>query len=917
MRKFTGKLRLPMPPTPLALSWVLFFVALTGAPASLAPAQESAPPPQENTVEPLPEMSPAWLDGYQVRYPLRVVGAVANSTSQSVVARLSTGNWLRADGADVAVQAADGTLLPVCIRSHATTGETLIQFPRHGVDPWYWAYAVHPSAPPAAAEPLPEGITLEVRDWKGTRLDSWSAVREGLTQSDPVIACALVAEVLQNSNPARPGLPRNYAVTYRGYLNIKQPGVHRFFVNSEDASFLFIDGFMVCDRPGANPRVVGNIPVRSVGVDLELTAGVHPFEVYQALGENPSTYGGCMLLWVPPEAKLWTVVPRDTFAHPDVAYVAAVEARPGTFAAVLDYGIDDTLVAAGGATLHLVRFEAQGTLPADSALQWDFGDGTKATGRSPRHVYFAPGDYTVTLSCGGSLPAYQRRVHVWAAPGAISPFSVGAVIDALQSLQEQWSGIPIEQQDQALDFLFTCDHPNRWPLIATMVRQRLKAPGLDPQFRAQMYRWLIESLANTGQPADVNQAAEAALKEFAKLPSLQVGVELAAALAYQRQFSDSDEAASRYEAILDKHRRLEHPDLRLAAIRWGDLLVEAGDREQAGELYRTAAALGGDDFSASSQSAAVTRGALLRVAEQKLRTGNIIETRQLLDKIELNYPEQKLEGLYRFLRAEADRHAGRYEEALRNYEVLLQLRQWSGYRDRTLHGIADCYARMDDVPQALRWFGQLEKNHHGYFEAQKLADQQKLLVSRQERITAAGDPAGRAPAFQDFVTGFEPDEPAWFGKPENFKIIRGLGLAGPHVGLFESHPVYLGYLTYNRPLPNLTPGGHYWVECWYREDLFSMAPGFNPHMYFYVYGEGTQLHPTRGQGTYFMERSVGAWRKAGLILDAPLANDGRVTLSVLTVGAIQIDGLSVRAVTDRDLDALSNFIERTGEGESP
>jgi tetratricopeptide (TPR) repeat protein len=898
---------------------VVLLSAAACALAPRAPAQEAAPPPEVNTVEAPPETSPAWLEGYAVRYPLRVVGNVANSTSQSVAARLPTGEWLRADGADVAVQAADGTVLPVCILSHAATGETLIQFPRHGADKWYWAYAVSPAAPPAAAEPWPEGLTLEVRDWKGTDLESWTTVREGLTASEPVIGNALVAEVLQNCNPARPALPRNYAVTYRGYLHVKQPGVHRFFVNSEDASFLFIDGFMVCDRPGANARAVGNIPVRSVGVDVELTAGVHPLEVYHVLGENPSTYGGCTLLWVPPDAKLWTLVTRENFMQPDFAEVAAVEARPGATAAVFDYGIDDTLVSAGGAALHLVRFEAQGTLPADAALDWDFGDGTKASGRSVRHVYFAAGDYTISLSCGSNLPPYRRRVHVWAAPGVISPFSVGAIIDALAALDAQWTGVPVEQQDQALDFLFTCDHPDRWPLIATMCRRRLEARNLDPQFRAQMYRWLIEALAHAGRPSDVNEAADEALQEFARLPSLQVGIELAAALAYQRQFRDPDEASRRYEALMERHHRLEHPDLRLAAIRWGDLLLETGDREQADELYRMAAELGGEDFLASAQSAAVTRGAVLRVAEQKLRSGNLIETRQLLDKIELTYPEQKLEGLYRFLRAESDRYAGRYEEALQNYEVLLQLRQWAGYRDRTLHGIADCYARMDDIPQALAWFEQLERAHAGYFEQQKLVEQRQVLAARQERIAAAAtaDPDAKAPIFDDFLTGFEPEEPRWFGKPDNFPIVRGLGLAGPHVGLLESHPVYLGYLTYNRPLPNLTPGGHFWVECWYREDLFSMAPGFNPHMYLYVYGEGTQIHPTRGQGTYYLERSIGAWRRAGFVLDAPLANDGRVTLSVLATGALQLDGLSVRAVTDRELDALSNFIERTGQEEAP
>jgi tetratricopeptide (TPR) repeat protein len=883
------------------------------AQATTAPAE-----PPKNIVEALPEQAPAWPAGYQLRYTLRVVGDIAQSPSKTIVARLPTGSWLRPDGSDVAVQAADGTLLPVAVRSHAATGETLIQFPRHANDVWYWAVAMNPAAPAAAAQPILEGIVLEVRDWAAGDLSSWNAVRAGLTKSDPVIANAFVAEIMQNCNPGRPASPRNYAVAYHGYLNIKQDGVYRFFVNSEDASFLFIDGLKVCDRPGANPRVVGNVPTRSIGSDLDLKAGVHPIEVYQVLAESPTTYGGCMLLWVPPGAKVWAVVPRDAFAQPDFAHVAAVEAAGPATAAVFDYGIEDCLVTAGGATLHLVRFEAQGDLPEEDArIVWDFGDGTIGTGRSARHVYFAPGDYKVGVSCFGPLPPYQRRVHVWAAPGAISPFSVGII---LQSLAVGWRTLPVERQDQVLDFLLTCDHPDRWPFIAELAQERLKAQGLDPQFRARLYRSWIEALGHTGRPNDLTPVIDRALKEFAKLPTLQVGIELAEALAYQRQFKDADEAARRYQVLLEKHRRLEHPDVRLAAIRWGDVSAEAGDARRAAELYKIAATLGGESFLTSASSDAVTRGALLRVAEQKLRKGDILETRQLLDKIELNYPEQKLEGLYRFLRAESDRYAGRYEDSLRNYEVLLHLKQWAGFRDRALHGIADCYARMDDLPQALRWLAQLEKAFPGYYEKQKLSDLQKLLVARQGRIAAQPSPEGQAarpPRFQDFRTGFEPQEPEWFGKPDNFKIVRGLGIAGPHVGLLETYPVYRGYLTYNRPLANLTPGGHYWVECWYREDFFDMLPGFNPHVYLYVYGEGTQIDPTRGQGTYFLERSPGAWRKAGFVLDAPPANDGRVALGLLAVGAIQLDALSVQAVTDRQLDALSNFIERTATGGSP
>ncbi len=909
-------------PWPLSNLFLTIALVLIGGAKTTVFGQAAAPPaePPKNVFEPLPEKAPAWVDGYQLRYTLRLMGlSPAQSTSKSIVARLPTGGWLKPDGSDLSVVCADGTALPVTVLSHVPRGDTLIQFPRHGADVWYWIQAVNPNATPPAGQPIAEGVVLEAREWKGGDITSWTAVREGLTKSDPVVANGLVTEMVQNSNPVRPANPHDYAVTYRGTLNIKADGVYRFFVNSEDASFLFIDGFKVCDRPGSNSRMTGSIPTKSIGADIELKAGPHAIEMYHVLKENPSTYGGCSLLWVPPGAKTWAYVPRDAFVHPDYAHVAALEVAGPNTGAAFGYGIDDTLVASGDSSLYLARFEAQGDLPDESQLKWNFGDGTEAVGRSVRHVYFSPGDYVVSLSTGGSLPPFQRRVHVWGAPGSISPFSIRYVIQELSSPSAAIEKLSAERQDQILDLLMSAEAPERWPLLERLAKHRLAGPGLDPQFRAELFKSLIAALGHNGRKAEMEKVLDQANQEFGKLPTLQVGIQLTATEITHRQFKDLEEAARRYDAILEKHRRLEHPDMRLVAIRRGDLFAEAGQLKPAGEMYRMAATLGGEAFLATAQSEAVTRGALLRVAEQKLRTGDIRETRLLLDKIELNYPDQKLEGLYRFLRAEADRVAGKYEAALRNYEVLLQLRQWAGYRDRTLHGMAECLVRMGQLPEALKRLSQLEQGVPKYFEKEKLADRKKQLEERLARaipVTDGGSP--KLPQFADVASGFEPEESQWFGKPTHIKFVRGLGLAGQHVGLLEAHPTYLGYLNLERPLPNLTASGHFWAEVWYRDDLLTAFPGFNSHVYLNLYGQGNDSVPLKGAGTYFVERTYGAWRKIGFLLDTPpQALDGRILFGALIHGACEIDALQVRAVSDEELHWLSNFIDGSSPGGQP
>jgi tetratricopeptide (TPR) repeat protein len=867
---------------------------------------------QLNITHPLPPQPPPWLAGYAVRWPVRVVGEPSKQEAQTILVSLPTGGWLKPDASDLAVQTADGKVTPLAVLSHDPAGKTIIQFKRHGNDPWYWVYGVSPKGSPGpridpkSDAAFREGLTVEVRQWAGDDLGSWAKVRAGLEKSTIVLGNAVVGDVIQQGNPARPDQNNKFAASYRGFFTVKKEGTYRFLLNAEDASFLFIDGFKVFERPGEN-RVFGQIKLKElekVTGKVDLKPGVHAFEVHQAIGGRGDVNGTCALLWAPPGEAKFNYLPAEAVVRPLCGRAAALEKPSGESVGPFVHGLDDTLEVPG-LKLFLMRFEAQGPVKAGESFVWDFGDGTAGKGRSVTHIYFKEGDYQVVLTSASGLPPYRRRAHVWPEPGDSSPLSLELAVKTLEGMD--WKKLDLPQIRALFSFLLLCDVPGRGPLLDAVAQHLLTQKDFDLEIRSQLYVARTEALTQMGRAAEALKLAQAARPEFAKTPALAVRLQLAEAAIHQYHYKDAAAASKIYKAILDEHRRVEHPNLRVAALRWGDLFAEAGDLTRASETYRIAATLGGEKLVGTATTEASTRGALLRIAEQKLKAGDIHATGQLLQRIEVEYPGRRLDGLYCFLRAEADRHAGRYEDALRHYEMIFKLPQWAGYRDRATFGIADTYFRTGELDRAAKWLADLRESFPKLYETQKGDALEKLIAKRRQR--AKGDPDGGV--FRGFATGFEPDEPEWFGDLKNNASVRAPAMQGPHALLLDAYTQDQPYLTYQRPLKNLVPGQTYCVEIWYR-DLVRFAPpppaGY-PFIQMNLVGMAPPKPGVVGQPS-LLRNSYQQWHKAGFKLKAPLAQDFDLVLHFYYLkGAYLFDRLSVRPVSDRQLEALTTFQE--------
>lgn len=747
-----------------------------------------------------------------------------------------------------------------------------------------------------------EGMTFEVRRWEGDELANWPVVWEGLHRSDTVLGNGIVPEVLQNCNPARPGDPLNFAASYRGFLKIDQPGIYRFFVNGDDAAFLFINNYKVYSRISTNVPRRGSIPLYAVGTDIELDSGVHPFEIHHIVGNTPGATGYCTFMWLTPDSKQWTFVPPAAFSQSMLAVPVAIEEAQGRQAAAFSFGVDDVL-SSDGVTLYLVRFEATGTITAPSDLRWTFGDGTTASGRTVTHVYFREGDYEVSLRSARDLPVFRRRVHVWTPPAPTNPLSLAKAVERLNALNLRALDRPT--LNSMFEFLLICEQPTRWPLLERLCRHLLAQRDLDVQYRTHLYTALMDALAQQGQAAEAVRLVENALDELPPSRALRVSILLKAASIYGEHLKDYTAAGQLYERILSENRRFQHPLLRRAAISWGDLYLDGDDLARAGEAYRLAATMGRGGFAGEGATDSVTRGALLRAAEQQLKGGDIRQMRRLLARIESEFPEQKLEGLYRYLRGEADRTSGRYEQAVRHYEVLLKLRQWAGYRAPALYGIADSYYRMGRYDDSLRWLAALKESFPTFYEQRKLETYEAMIRGRIERLEEAGPKSAIQP-FAGFHMAFEPADAPQVTPNVRFRFLPTLGFDGPST-LVIDYPTDSHSQIYAAEFKNVESEGAFWLEFWYRNTNTPATSVTNTHVHTDFHGDGN-VHSSRT--TLLPERTYGEWRKVAGRLRAPVTKDGTVSLLfVFLNGLYEIDGLRVMPIADWQEEALRTFIE--------
>ncbi|KPK78922.1 MAG: hypothetical protein AMJ81_14390, partial [Phycisphaerae bacterium SM23_33] len=203
-----------------------------------------------------------------------------------------------------------------------------------------------------------------------------------------------VMTTLENFNGI-PGLTENFSVRWTGSVHIDVAGVYTFWTNSDDDSWLYVDGVEVVDNGGHH-----TMQWSSPGY-IDLSAGFHSIDV---LFNQRDGWKGVELYWAPPgdsqalvpASVLYHHVPEYVPAFPDYESLAPTVAREdsqvdfaGGFGGPLDAG--QGVAARWTGNVHIdtpglytfecvtpgdTRLYIDGEMLFDTTLPWQIPSGT-------------------------------------------------------------------------------------------------------------------------------------------------------------------------------------------------------------------------------------------------------------------------------------------------------------------------------------------------------------------------------------------------------------------------------------------------------------------------------------------------------------------------------------------------------------
>jgi len=524
-----------------------------------------------------------------------------------------------------------------------------------GIDEYHVCYGGPPNTARTKWEPQ-VGLVLETRKFNGGGIRTPAQMRKLVDASGPSYGRWLVPNIFHGFNPFGPS--DNYVSIYRGWLHAPKDGEYQFATTSDDASYFLVGGQVVSSKPrwGRGPA-----NARFAGKPVRLKAGPHKIEYYHVEGGGSQF---CVGAWKAPGDRFRLIPPS---AFPGVFTAKQTGLRISGSAVPIDLSFR----AAGGVIyenhrLYKVVFKdaTPGGRSKGWGPKWSFGDGTSSEERGPEHVYFLPGEYTVTfaLKRGATTVQVRQRIVVgadWEPPRQSRADTSRRYYRIVRAYD--FKAMESVHLEAALAFFVTMGADAEIMKAAGALFERDDAVAKKNLYRSAVL--LGERLRDLKKQPDAAMRVFRAAEKRAKEPAQKARLIRRAGDTFLYAFAKPDEALAEYVRILDTYGKLEDNIVRLAQIRIGDAYKAKGDHDRSLAAYRKAEGMLAYQRSHAVKS--VRRGAFAQSIEDYVSRKQFDQAETLLDVWGWEHPSDRLAGHWSLVAAKLALAKGDKDSALR------------------------------------------------------------------------------------------------------------------------------------------------------------------------------------------------------------------------------------------------------------
>ena len=622
--------------------------------------------------------------------------------AEVAVLTMPTGGLTKPDGGDLRVTTATGTDLASRVLMVGPGDLVKIAFEaRPGVRDYHVYFGA--AQPKGAAEALDirRGVLLEMWRYPGGGIATLEQVRKVLQRANVLVGRDFRDRIFLGHNPFGP--TNRTAAIFTGYVGCEIPGVYTFACSSQDASFLLVDEQVVVQNGGSHPP---QRDIRKRGT-IRLAPGVHKITFYHV---NTTLDPIAVAAWQPPGGRRVEPILASAFTK-------VHQAVPGPLEAFGKPVCIDFLPTCAGESFvtneyyQRYRFEAL-TSTRDKAYAgrirwtWDFGDGQVASRPKVDHVYLQPGPYTVALKA--STPAGDEtrtnRIFVSRPWDEVTENKLDLAADQAAIVATyNFAALSADAIAEALVLLDRGGRKAGIPKAGAAFVDKPAASILAIEKGMPIY---VDALLTAGQ-------ADRAVSDLTRATRMTKAPAVCASLLTRAGKialdNDKDEPAMElYNRCIQKYSALTtHASIREARIGIGDVWRYRGDYDQAAKAYDAAGVIHKD----RAERAPIIKGDYARHVEDYVRKRQFEWALDFLTRWEEEFPADKLEGYWSWLRAGYLTGLGRQADAVREIEILVRVNGRSNYAPELLLLAHQLYTKLRKPQQARDALKRLAENY--------------------------------------------------------------------------------------------------------------------------------------------------------------------------------------------------------------